>query len=101
MICMPHFYFNTYLILMYLASFRFPYIKLRSDDHPLLDDFGAGYINPRNMVAAQKTVAKSQGCDIIDDVVHEVKPLVNGIHEVSIVKINIKCISIFLFTSDV
>lgn len=62
---------------------RFPYIKLTGDDDlPLLDDFGAGHISPRNVVAAQKKVAKNQGCDIISEVVSEVKPLVKGIHEI-------------------
>lgn len=61
---------------------RFPYIKLRHSDHPLLDDFGAGHISPRNVVAAQKKVAKRQGCDIISEVVNEVKPLVKRTHEI-------------------
>ncbi|GIY56707.1 uncharacterized protein CDAR_184291 [Caerostris darwini] len=59
---------------------RFPYLRLEERDHPWLDDDGAGYINPRNMVEAQKKVSELQGCHIIDDIAEEVKDAADGVH---------------------
>ncbi|XP_071040633.1 putative sarcosine oxidase [Parasteatoda tepidariorum] len=61
---------------------RFPFFKVKENASIFFDDMGSGYISPRNMVAAQKKVAKMQGCHIIDDVVEEVREPVNGLHEV-------------------
>ncbi|XP_054713485.1 uncharacterized protein LOC129222948 [Uloborus diversus] len=61
---------------------RYPYIKLKPDDCAILEDAGAGYISARNLVAAQKKVAKMQGCHIISEVVKEVQELheKHGLH---------------------
>ncbi|GBN25842.1 hypothetical protein AVEN_58855-1 [Araneus ventricosus] len=61
---------------------RYPYLKLKSDEFVLLDDNGGGHISPRNFVAAQKKVARLQGCHIIEAVVCGTETLSDGIHVV-------------------
>ncbi|GBN36283.1 hypothetical protein AVEN_131414-1 [Araneus ventricosus] len=63
-------------------ALRYPYLKLKSDEFVLLDDNGGGHISPRNFVAAQKKVARLQGCHIIEDVVCGTQTLSDGIHVV-------------------
>ncbi|CAL1281698.1 unnamed protein product [Larinioides sclopetarius] len=61
---------------------RFPFLRLEKCLHPFLDNNGAGHISPRNLVEAQKKVAKMQGCHLINEVVEEVKENVSGRHEI-------------------
>ncbi|XP_035230949.1 uncharacterized protein LOC118202849 [Stegodyphus dumicola] len=65
-----------------LFQMRYPFLKLHENEYALLDDSGAGHISPRKMVAAQKKVAKLQGCRIIHEVVEEVGELKNGVHQI-------------------
>lgn len=57
---------------------RFPFLDMRKDNHGILETENAGYINPRKMVDAQKTMAARQGCTIIDDVVCRVTRIVQS-----------------------
>ncbi|GFT98926.1 DAO domain-containing protein, partial [Nephila pilipes] len=61
---------------------RFPFLHLDECDYPIFDDDGAGYINCRRIVEAQKRVAQLQGCHIVEDIVDEVTDLMFGVHEV-------------------
>ncbi|CAL1281693.1 unnamed protein product [Larinioides sclopetarius] len=61
---------------------RYPYLELQSGEIALLDDSGAGHISPRSLVAAQKKVARLQGCHIIESVVCGTETTSNGIHVV-------------------
>ncbi|GFY59234.1 peroxisomal sarcosine oxidase [Trichonephila inaurata madagascariensis] len=61
---------------------RFPYLQLDECVSRIFDDNGAGLINARKIIEAQKKVAIMQGCHIIEDVVEEVKDLEQGIHMV-------------------
>ncbi|XP_055948441.1 uncharacterized protein LOC129981570 [Argiope bruennichi] len=61
---------------------RFPYLQLESCDCRLFDANGAGYVSARKLVEAQKKVASSQGCKIIEDIVCEVNDLDGGIHKI-------------------
>ncbi|XP_035210045.1 uncharacterized protein LOC118184481 [Stegodyphus dumicola] len=65
-----------------IFQMRYPFLKLQKNEYALLDDSGAGHISPRKMVAAQKKVAKLQGCRIIHEVVEEVGELKNGVHQI-------------------
>ncbi|GIY56709.1 hypothetical protein CDAR_184311 [Caerostris darwini] len=53
------------------------------DEQILFDDNGGGHISPRNLVVAQKKVARMQGCHIVDSVACSTETLENGIHVVS------------------
>ncbi|GFV43348.1 DAO domain-containing protein [Trichonephila clavipes] len=61
---------------------RYTFLKLDDCYHFFLDDNGAGYINPRSFVEAQKKVAELQGCDILNDVVTEVVEKSSRAHEI-------------------
>lgn len=61
---------------------RFPYLQLDECVSRIFDDNGAGLVNARKIIEAQKKVAIMQGCHIIEDVVEEVKDLEQGIHMV-------------------
>ncbi|XP_055948923.1 monomeric sarcosine oxidase-like [Argiope bruennichi] len=61
---------------------RYPYLNLKDEEIALLDDSGGGHISPRNFVAAQKKVARLQGCHIIDSVVCGTETQSDGIHVV-------------------
>lgn len=50
----------------------FPYFNFRKNDISYYQKINAGYISARNMVLAQQTIAKEQGCDVIHDVVTQV-----------------------------
>ncbi|KFM80511.1 Peroxisomal sarcosine oxidase, partial [Stegodyphus mimosarum] len=63
-----------------IFQMRYPFLKLAENEYALLDDSGAGHISPRKMVAAQKKVAKLQGCHVIHEVVEEVEEMVDGTH---------------------
>lgn len=65
--------------------FRYPYLKLKNDEIALLDDNGAGHIDPRSLVAAQKKIAKAQGCDIIESIATDFHQE-DGIYKVSILR---------------
>ncbi|GFR12168.1 peroxisomal sarcosine oxidase [Trichonephila clavata] len=60
----------------------YPFLKLDDCYHYFLDDSGAGYINPRKFVEAQKKVAELQGCDIKIDIVNEVTEKSSRAYEV-------------------
>ncbi|GBN27126.1 hypothetical protein AVEN_224324-1 [Araneus ventricosus] len=61
---------------------RFPYLQTDDCDCRIFDDNGAGYVSARRLVKAQKKVARLQGCEIIEDIVREVKDLHEGVHQV-------------------
>ncbi|GFT31238.1 peroxisomal sarcosine oxidase [Nephila pilipes] len=61
---------------------RFPYLQLDECVSRIFDDNGAGLINARMFIEAQKKVATIQGCHIVEDVVEEVKDLEQGMHMV-------------------
>ncbi|CAL1281697.1 unnamed protein product [Larinioides sclopetarius] len=61
---------------------RFPYLQMSDCDCRILDDNGAGYVSARRLVEAQKKVARLQGCEMIEDIVREVKDLREGVHQV-------------------
>ncbi|GFY59235.1 peroxisomal sarcosine oxidase [Trichonephila inaurata madagascariensis] len=61
---------------------RYTFLQLDDCYHFFLDDNGAGYINPRSFVEAQKKVAELQGCDILNDVVNEVVEKSSRVHEI-------------------
>ncbi|XP_035210047.1 uncharacterized protein LOC118184482 [Stegodyphus dumicola] len=65
-----------------IFQMRYPFLKLQENEYAALEDNGAGYISARKMVAAQKKVAKLQGCRIIHEVVEEVGELKNGVHQI-------------------
>lgn len=53
---------------------QFPYLHIESNWEFLFNSKNAGYVSPRNLVAAQQKIASSHGCQVIDDVavkVHE------------------------------
>ncbi|KAG8182835.1 hypothetical protein JTE90_000442 [Oedothorax gibbosus] len=62
---------------------KYPYLRMKNDECAILDENGAGYISPRKLVIAQKKVAKSQGCDVIENEVKEI--ISHSIHEVKTV----------------
>ncbi|GBN25845.1 hypothetical protein AVEN_58858-1 [Araneus ventricosus] len=51
-------------------------------DCRIFDDNGAGYVSARRLVKAQQKMARLQGCEIIEDIVREVKDLHEGVHQV-------------------
>lgn len=61
-----------------LLKQRFPYLRLTEDTNGRMETKKAGYVNPRRMVKAQKTMAAKQGCTIIDDVVNHVTRIVQS-----------------------
>ncbi|XP_055948444.1 uncharacterized protein LOC129981571 [Argiope bruennichi] len=61
---------------------RYPFLRLEECFHPFLDNSGAGHISPRNLVEAQKKLAKMQGCHLINEVVQEVSENDSGEHKI-------------------
>ena len=51
---------------------KFPYIHFKECDEAWYESSGAGYVNPREFVRAEQTLATQRGCAIIDDVVTDV-----------------------------
>lgn len=52
---------------------RYPYLKIDQECRCIWTPKNAGHISPRNLVAAQQKIAKSHGCDIINEVVARVE----------------------------
>ncbi|XP_054756178.2 monomeric sarcosine oxidase-like isoform X1 [Lytechinus pictus] len=52
---------------------QLPYLHIEPNWEFLLNTENAGYVSPRNLVAAQQKIASSHGCQIIDDVVIKVE----------------------------
>ena len=48
---------------------KFPYLHFKDSDVAWFESTGAGYVNPREFVRAEQTLAIKKGCEIIDDVV--------------------------------
>ena len=53
----------------------FPYLHVDRDSSCLWQSNQAGCISPRKLVAAQQAIAKSRGCEVIDDTVVSIKEL--------------------------
>eukprot|EP00057_Strongylocentrotus_purpuratus_P004019 XP_003727844.1 PREDICTED: uncharacterized protein LOC100891645 [Strongylocentrotus purpuratus] len=51
---------------------QFPYLHIESNWEFLFNSKNAGYVSPRNLVAAQQKIASSHGCQVINDVVVKV-----------------------------
>ncbi|KAK3096948.1 hypothetical protein FSP39_005057 [Pinctada imbricata] len=52
---------------------EFPFLNFSTNDGAVYESEQAGYISPRKLVQAQLKVAKQNGCDVMRDVVKEVK----------------------------
>lgn len=55
---------------------HFPFLNFSKNDEAIYEEKSSGYISPRRLIEAHKYLAKQNGCDIIDEVVRDVKRLV-------------------------
>ena len=55
---------------------------MKDDEYALLDHTGAGIVNPRRMLEAERKVAHEQGCHIFVDAVKDVQQLTDNYHMV-------------------
>ncbi|MCO5560018.1 hypothetical protein L7F22_013624 [Adiantum nelumboides] len=62
---------------------KFPCFRFETGDGAIMEGGAAGYINPRNMVAAQLTVAQRNGACIVQEGVREITPIGYGVRVVT------------------
>ncbi|XP_061173902.1 N-methyl-L-tryptophan oxidase-like [Saccostrea echinata] len=58
------------------ARSLFPFLSIPKDDEAVFESHSAGYISPRRLVKAQITIAKTNGCQHIQEVVRSVTRVV-------------------------
>jgi glycine/D-amino acid oxidase-like deaminating enzyme len=63
-------------------KWKFPFLQVPEDAIGILEKRRAGYINPRKMIEAQNIIAKKNGAILMDDIVHSIKKINQGIMEV-------------------
>ena len=51
------------------VSKKMPFLKFPNDYECLCTESKSGYISPRRLVRAQKSLAAQAGCDVVDDIV--------------------------------
>ncbi|CAC5388001.1 unnamed protein product [Mytilus coruscus] len=52
---------------------HFPYLNFSESDEAIYENDNSGYISPRRLIEAQITIAKRQGCHVIEAVANEVE----------------------------
>lgn len=65
---------------------KFPYMDFGSDVQALHLSKTSGYLNPRNLVKAQKMIAEKAGCVYVDDVVNSVVRNPSGYYDLTLEK---------------
>lgn len=55
---------------------QFPFLNFSKFDEAIYEENSSGYISPRRLIAAHRTLAKRNGCDFIDDIAKDVNRLV-------------------------
>ncbi len=58
---------------------RFPYLQFPAASQVIFEEPPAGYINPRDLVQAQVTIARQQGTAVIPDIAIHITPTAQGI----------------------
>ncbi len=61
---------------------KFPFLAPGKSREGIFMPEKSGYVNPRQMLKAQKLLAQKRSCDVIDDVVKRVTPIGSGGFEV-------------------
>lgn len=56
---------------------RFPFYNFNVNDEAVFEENNSGHISPRSLIKAQQIIAKRNRCDIIDDIVCDVKRVVD------------------------
>lgn len=60
----------------------FPYMRFQDGDSAIMERGGAGYVNPRALVAAQKLIASKQGATLVGAVARSVRRGEGGLYDI-------------------
>ncbi|CAH1796505.1 unnamed protein product [Owenia fusiformis] len=57
---------------------QFPFLNITDDDQCIFEKESSGHVSPRKLVQALRLVAKQNGCDIIDEVVDDIREITDN-----------------------